>query len=286
MRELLVISGKGGTGKTSIVGSFAALANSTVLVDCDVDAANLHLLLNPKIKEKHEFYGLKKAEINEQKCISCGLCEELCHFGAVKNGSINQYLCEGCGFCFHACPENAIMLKDNVSGEWFISDTCYGPMVHAKLGIAEDNSGKLVAEIRKKARNIAQDENINLIITDGPPGIGCPVISALSGIDLALIVTEPTLSGIHDLKRVVELTRHFGVETAVCINKYDLDEDNTNTIENYCQEEDIMIVGKIIFDPAMTRAMMKGRPVIESPELAISKQINIMYNKLYSKLIS
>jgi MinD superfamily P-loop ATPase len=284
LKELLIISGKGGTGKTSIAGSFAALAAPVVLVDCDVDAANLHLLLNPEIKEEHEFFGLPKATIDKDKCTGCNLCQELCHFDAISEGMVNPFLCEGCAFCFYICPEQAISLRDNVCGHWFISNTRYGPMVHAKLGIAEDNSGKLVAEVRKNAREAAKEKNLEIIITDGPPGIGCPVISSLSGIDLALIVTEPTLSGIHDLKRVVGLCKHFGVKTAVCINKYDLDEKNTRTIEEYCAEEDIQVVGKISFDPSVTKAMLNGRPVIELAQLNVSQQINAMYNLIYRQI--
>ena len=284
MKELLIISGKGGTGKTSIAGSFAALAAPIVLVDCDVDAANLHLLLNPEIKEKHEFLGLQKAAIDKEKCTGCKLCEEICHFDAITDGVVSPFLCEGCAFCFYVCPEKAISLQDNVCGHWFISKTKYGPLVHAKLGIAEDNSGKLVAEVRKNARATAQEHNIDFIITDGPPGIGCPVISSLSGIDLALIVTEPTLSGIHDLKRVVGLAKHFGIKTAVCINKYDISEENTRSIEAYCFEENIIIAGKISFDPSVTKAMLNGKPVIEFAHLDVSKQINSMYDLLYSQI--
>ena len=286
MRELLIISGKGGTGKTSIAGSFAALSAPTVLVDCDVDAANLHLLLNPEIEESHEFFGLQKATIDKEKCTGCRLCEENCHFDAITDGVVSPFLCEGCAFCFYICPEKAISLKDNVCGHWFISKTKYGPLVHAKLGIAEDNSGKLVAEVRKNARITAEKNNIEFIITDGPPGIGCPVIASLSGIDLALIVTEPTLSGIHDLKRVVGLAKHFGIKTAVCINKYDISEENTNSIEDYCFEENIIIAGKISFDPSVTKAMLNGKPVIEFKDLEVSKQITSMYNLINSQISS
>ncbi len=203
MEELVVLSGKGGTGKTSIVGSFAALAKHKVLVDCDVGAADLHLLLQPIMREKHEFWSGQTAFIDKQMCTECGLCQDLCRFVAIENFKVDLVSCEGCGFCYHICPEEAVIMQENLSGSWFISDTSFGPLVHARLGIAQENSGKLVALVRKQARQIAEREGAGYIISDGPPGIGCPVISSLSGANLALLVTEPTLSGIHDLERVL-----------------------------------------------------------------------------------
>jgi len=227
MKEVVVLSGKGGTGKTSLVGSFAAIAQSKVLADCDVDAADLHLLLNPEQKEENEFWSGQVAVIDGEKCTECGLCQELCYFHAISDFKVDPVSCEGCGFCYHACPDKAITMTECLSGHWFVSQTRYGPLVHARLGIAEENSGKLVAVVRQNARSIAERENHEYIITDGPPGIGCPVISSLSGTDLALLVTEPTLSGIHDLERVLGVCRHFGVPALVCVNKYDINEDNT-----------------------------------------------------------
>ena len=221
MKEVVVLSGKGGTGKTSIVGSFAALAKSKVLVDCDVDAADLHLLLQPARRERHEFWSGQTAFIAEDRCTQCGLCQELCRFKAIKDFRVDPISCEGCGFCSRICPTEAITMKENLAGHWFISDTRYGPLVHAQLGVAQENSGKLVATVRQQERQMAEKEVADYIISDGPPGIGCPVISSLTGANLALLVTEPTLSGIHDLERVLGVCRHFGVPALVCINKYD-----------------------------------------------------------------
>ncbi|GAI43876.1 unnamed protein product, partial [marine sediment metagenome] len=211
MKEVVVLSGKGGTGKTSIVGSFAALAKSKVLADCDVDAADLHLLLQPTIREEHEFWSGQVAVIDGEKCTRCGLCQDICRFAAIKEFEVDAISCEGCGFCSHVCPAEAITMKENLAGHWFISDTIYSPLVHARLGITQENSGKLVAAVRQQARQMAENQEVDFIISDGPPGIGCPVISSLSGASLALLVTEPTLSGIHDLERVLGVCRHFSV---------------------------------------------------------------------------
>ncbi|MFB0525486.1 MAG: ATP-binding protein, partial [Phycisphaerae bacterium] len=233
VKEIVVISGKGGTGKTSIVASFAALAKDAVLADCDVDAADLHLLLEPDIRQTHNFIGGKLASVIAAKCIGCGRCEEVCNFGAaVFNGpandvaertyTIDPITCEGCSVCFHFCPVDAIEFNDAVNGQWFVSDTRFGPMVHARLRPGEENSGKLVSLIRKQSKKIANEQNKDLIIVDSSPGIGCPVIASITGADLVLAVTEPTVSGQHDLDRVVELTKHFQIPTLVCINKYDI----------------------------------------------------------------
>ncbi|MGD9117374.1 MAG: ATP-binding protein [Dehalococcoidia bacterium] len=273
MREIVVLSGKGGTGKTSIVGSLAALAKSKVLADCDVDAADLHLLLKPSVKQENEFWSGQVAQIDEAKCTQCGLCQEICRFEAIKDYRVDPIACEGCGFCSHICPEDAITMKENMSGHWFISDTHYGPLVHARLGIAQENSGKLVAQVRQEARRIAQEQKLEYIISDGPPGIGCPVISSLSGASLALMVTEPTLSGIHDLERVLGVSGHFGVPAAVCINKYDLNEENSRRIEDYCKDQGIEVAARIPFDNAVTEAIVHGLPVVEYAEGRISREI-------------
>ena len=256
MKEIVVLSGKGGTGKTSIVGSFAALAKNKVLADCDVDAADLHLILNPEVRENHEFRSGQTAVIDGERCTQCGLCQELCHFGAIKDCEVDPISCEGCGFCFHICPAEAITMKENLSGEWFISNTKYGPLVHARLGIAQENSGKLVATVRQQARKMAEKLGVDYIISDGPPGIGCPVISSLSGANLALLVTEPTLSGIHDLERVLGVCHHFGVQAMVCINKYDINEDNTRQIERYCLNNGVEVAARIPFDNVVTEAIV------------------------------
>jgi MinD superfamily P-loop ATPase len=285
MKEVVVLSGKGGTGKTSIVGSFAALAKNKVLVDCDVDAADLHLVLQPATREKHEFWSGQAASIDKEKCTRCGLCQEQCRFAAIKDFSVDTISCEGCGFCFLLCPAEAITMKENMAGHWFISDTRYGTLVHARLGIARENSGKLVALVRQRARTMAEKEEANYIISDGPPGIGCPVISSLSGANLALLVTEPTLSGIHDLGRVLGVCHHFGVPALVCINKCDINEDNTRRIEKFCQGQGVEVAARIPFDRAVTEAMVAGLPVVEYRQNGVSRQIEALW-ELVSKSLA
>jgi len=284
MKEVVVLSGKGGTGKTSIVGSFAALAKNKVLVDCDVDAATLHLLLQPTIREKHEFWSGQVAFIDKEKCTQCGLCQEQCRFAAIKDFSVDAISCEGCGFCSHICPAEAINMKENMAGHWFISDTRYGSLVHARLGIAQENSGKLVTLVRQQARQMAGKNGADYIISDGPPGIGCPVISSLSGANLALLVTEPTLSGIHDLERVLGVCHHFGVPALVCINKYDINEDNTHQIERFCLGQGVEVATRIPFDNAVTKAMVAGSPVVEYSRNGVSHQIEALWDLLLKSL--
>lgn len=242
MKEMVIISGKGGTGKTSIVASFAALADKCVVADADVDAADLHLVLEPTIVHREDFSGGSRARITSEQCTACGKCEEVCRFDAISydgpgNGKVDKtyridpIACEGCGVCAYFCAEKAIEFGPVVNGQLFVSETRCGPMVHAKLGIAEENSGKLVTAVRKEARQLAEKQERELIIVDGPPGIGCPVIASLTGASLAFIVTEPTLSGEHDLHRVLELTRHFGIPAAVCVNKWDLNPSMAEQIE-------------------------------------------------------
>jgi len=284
MKEIVVLSGKGGTGKTSIVGSFAAIAKGAVLADCDVDAADLHLLLEPVIQQTHEFWSGQAAFIDEDKCTQCGLCQELCHFKAIKDFRVDPTSCEGCGFCSHICPTEAITMEENLSGHWFVSDTRYGSLVHARLGIAQENSGKLVAVVRQQAKRIAEEQSLDYIISDGPPGIGCPVISSLSGASLALLVTEPTLSGMHDLERVLEVCRHFGVPALVCINKYDVNEDNTRQIENHCLAQGIEVASKIPFDNIVTEALVHGLPVVEYSDGEVSHEIEALWQKISNVL--
>jgi MinD superfamily P-loop ATPase len=277
MKEIVVLSGKGGTGKTSIVASFAALAESKVLADCDVDAADLHLILKPTINEEKEFWSGQVAVIDREKCTDCGLCQELCHFGAIKDFQVDPLSCEGCGFCYRVCPVDAITMKDSMSGHWFISQTKYGYLCHAKLAIAQENSGKLVTVVRQNARSIAERENLDYIITDGPPGIGCPVISSLSGASLALLVTEPSLSGIHDLERVIGVCRHFGIPALVCINKHDINQENTSKIESYCSNQGVEVVSKIPFDNVVTEALIKRLPVVEYGDGTTSREIKKLW---------
>ena len=277
MKEVVILSGKGGTGKTSIVGSFAALAQKKVLADCDVDAADLHLLLNPSITEENEFWSGQVAVIDDEECTQCGLCQDVCRFDAIKDFRVDPVPCEGCGFCSHVCPVEAITMKESLSGHWFISDTKYGHLVHARLGIAQENSGKLVALVRQQAKQIAKRDGLDFIISDGPPGIGCPVISSLSGANLALLVTEPTLSGIHDLERVRGVCHHFGIPALVCVNKYDLNEDNTHQIENYCLNQGVEVAARVPFDNTVTEAIVQGLPVVEYSQGRVTQEIESLW---------
>ena len=294
MKELVVISGKGGTGKTSIVASFASLAKNAVFADCDVDAADLHLVLEPKIKQKSNFSGGKRAAIVAEKCSGCGKCQELCRFDAIHlNGEGNDVVdktfivdpisCEGCKVCVEFCPVDAIEFNDSINGQWFISDTRFGPMVHAKLGIAEENSGKLVTLIRKEAKRIATEEEKDLIIIDGSPGIGCPVIASITGADLVLIITEPTLSGKHDLGRVADLTASFGIPTLLCINKSDLNREITGQIAEEAGNRGIKLAGKIRYDKAFTKAQIMKATVIEYTGGWVSEEIKALWrNVIYA----
>jgi MinD superfamily P-loop ATPase len=284
MKEIVVLSGKGGTGKTVIVASFAALAQDKVMADCDVDAADLHLLLQPSIKKTEEFWSGKTAFIDKKFCTGCGVCEEVCRFGAIKNFKVDPISCEGCGFCFHVCPEKTIRMKDNLAGSWFISDTRYGPLVHARLGIAQENSGKLVAIVRQNARRIAEEQGLSYIISDGPPGIGCPVISSLSGANMALLITEPTLSGMHDLDRVLGVCSHFGVPALVCINKYDLNEENTHQIEDFCRRQGVEVISRLPFDNVVTEALVQGLPVVEYAKNGIAAELKTLWEKVSAVL--
>jgi len=281
MKELVIISGKGGTGKTSIVGSFAALARNQVMADCDVDAADLHLLLEPRIREHEEFFSSQSAVIDPERCTGCGTCREVCRYGAVSEDFvIDPIACEGCGVCVHFCPQEAIELRENRSGEWFISETRFGPLVHARLGIAEENSGKLVALVREKAKEVARQEGRDLILVDGAPGIGCPVISSITGATAVMVVTEPTLSGIHDMKRVVDLAGYFHIPVFVCINKFDLNQELTAQVETYCRERDLKLTGKIPYDPVVTKAMVQGRTVVEYSSGRVTREIETMWRRI------
>jgi MinD superfamily P-loop ATPase len=284
MKEVVVLSGKGGTGKTSIVGSLAALAKSKVLADCDVDAADLHLLLQPAILEKHDFRGGQTAVIDMDKCVQCGLCQEVCRFHAITDFQVSPISCEGCGFCARICPSGAITMQENIAGQCFTSDTRYGTLVHARLGIAQENSGKLVALVRQKAKALAEKQDAAYIISDGPPGIGCPVISSLSGASLALLVTEPTLAAIHDLERILEVCRHFNVPALVCINKYDINEENTHRIENYCLTRKTDVISRITYDNVFTDAMVHGQPVVEFSDGQASQQIKQLWQNIVKRL--
>ena len=286
MKQIVVISGKGGTGKTVITASFAALAENKVMADCDVDAADLHLLLDPKIKERHIFKSGVTAIIDKAKCIQCGKCRELCRFDAIdENFNADAISCEGCAFCSFVCPVKAIEMRENISGEWFISDTRFGPMVHAKLGIASENSGKLVSLVRQKAKEIAQRQSCDWVIIDGAPGIGCPVIASLSGVDCALVVTEPTLSGLHDADRIMRTAKHFNVPVKLVVNKYDLNEEMTEKIEKYCQNNNVQLIGKIGFDKVVVKAMVEGKTVVEYSNGKTKEEIIRIWDILQNEIV-
>jgi len=285
MKQIVIISGKGGTGKTVITGAFAALAKNKVMADCDVDAADLHLLLSPSVRETHEFRSGKTAFIDRDKCIRCGRCAEICRFNAIDGDFVVDGIsCEGCAFCAFACPAGAVQMRENVSGEWFISDTRFGPMVHARLGIAEENSGKLVSLVRKEAKELAEKINADWVIVDGAPGIGCPVIASLSGIDCAVVVTEPTLSGLHDADRVINAARHFGVRVRLIINKYDLNPDMTGKIERYCADNDVGLIGRVSFDKEVVKSMVLGKTVMEHSGGKAKKEINEAWERLRGEI--
>ncbi len=282
MKELVVISGKGGSGKTCLTAALARLASNRVLCDADVDAADLHLLLNPEIKQRTDFMGGGLAAIEEEKCTQCGLCRELCRFDAVsENFQIDPIGCEGCGVCVDLCPEQAIRFPIQKCGEWFISDTRFGPMVHARLGIAEENSGKLVTVVRQQAAKVAEDVQADLIITDGPPGIGCPVIASVGGAYAVLIVAEPTVSGLHDMERVAQLAAHFKVPCWVCVNKYDLNLEQTRAIEQLAEKHAIIPMGRVPFDPNFTRAMIQRQTILEYDDKTIAAQaVKTVWNNI------
>jgi MinD superfamily P-loop ATPase len=266
-----------------VAASFAALADSKVLCDCDVDAANLHLVLQPTVKETHEFWGPKVAVIDQEACTRCGLCVDACRFEAISEFQVDPLACEGCGLCLHVCPERAVTTVDRLAGHWYISHTRYGPLVYARLGAGQENSGKLVAGVRQRARAIAEEEGCAHILSDGPPGIGCPVISSLSGASLALIVTEPSLSAIHDLGRVLAVSRHFGITPLVCINKYDLDERNSRRIEDYCGDVGVDVGARIPFDTVVSDAIAQGVPVVEFGDGVVSRRIQKLWTAVAAR---
>jgi len=294
-REVTVISGKGGTGKTTVAASLAHLADNQVLADNDVDAADLHLLLAPEVREVHEFVGGTKATIDSSRCTACGRCAEACHFNAVrfdgphndiadKTYRIEPLACEGCGLCPRVCPVDAIRAEDKLTGHWFVSGTDCGPMVHARLGIAEENSGRLVAQVRDRAARLARELGRERILSDGPPGTGCPVIASVSGTDLVLIVTEPTVSGVHDMERVVKLTAHFGVPAVVVINKADLNAEQAQRIEQIAAGNDARVIGRIPFDSHVNEALLAGKTVVEFPEGKANAAIRSIWQELRKTL--
>lgn len=281
MKQIVVLSGKGGTGKTVMTGALAALVENKVMVDCDVDAADLHLLLAPRILERHAFKSGQKARIDPRVCARCGKCLEVCRFGAVtKHLLVDAGFCEGCGLCARICPAHAITMEDNLCGEWFVSETRFGTMVHARLGAGEENSGKLVAQIRQAAKEIAKRDAREWIIIDGPPGIGCPVMASLSGVNAVLLVTEPTCSGLHDAMRVIDLGKHFKIPLHLVVNKWDINPVVTAQIEKFCEDNGVAIVGRLPFDRAVVDAVVSGETIMEGSSSALKREIQSIWEKI------
>jgi len=295
MKEIVIVSGKGGTGKTSLSASFAALAERAAVADCDVDAPNLAIVLEPRIERSTPFTGGTIAVPDRAACNACGCCVESCRFEAIALEAqaddsdrdcavVDRLACEGCGVCAAVCPEGAIHLAPVVNGEWFVSRTRYGPFVHARLGPGQDNSGKLVARVRKEARALAKRESLDLLISDGPPGIGCPVIASLGGADLVLIVAEPTVSAIHDFERVAELARHFTVPALVCINKADLNPSLADRLEHAAEALGVATVGRVPYDDDFVQAQIRKATVIEYAPRGIGAVVHGIWERITRRL--
>ncbi len=281
MKQIAVVSGKGGTGKSSLVLAFASLAKNAIIADCDVDASNLHIVLNPTILKTKDFIGSQIAQIDKKKCTNCLDCYLGCKFGAITKGiEITETLCEGCGVCQFLCSAKAITMVDKISGYTYISKTRLGLLAHAFLKPGAQSSGKLVNEVRKNAIELSIENNKDIIIIDGPPGIGCPVISTITGINLAIVVTEPTFSAIHDLERVFEVNKHFGVKSVVCINKSDINIQNTSKIKEYCSSNDIIVIGELPYNPIVNSAIVSRKTLIELPDSPLSLKIIEIWGKI------
>ena len=290
MKEVVILSGKGGTGKTSVTASFAALARNAVMADCDVDAADLHLVLSPEVRRREIFVQGNLANVRTDACDGCGRCRDVCRFGAVRMDAgravIDPLSCEGCGVCVWNCPRKAIDFPERECGEWFVSETRFGPMVHARLWAAAENSGKLVSLVRREARREAEEGNRELLISDGPPGVGCPVIASLTGADATVIVTEPKMSGEHDMQRVLELARHFKVPAYLCVNKWDINPAMALRIERLAARNGVVALGRISYDSGVTEAQVRGVTVIEYDKGAAAAEIRSIFGALCSALKS
>lgn len=296
MKELVVLSGKGGTGKTTVAAALAHLGSQElelVLADADVDAANLELVLEPTKREEHEFWAGKRAVIDPQLCTACGICAEVCRFGALiapdDSGCGSAYQvealsCEGCAACFYQCPEEAIRMEEQLAGCWFRSDSRFGPLFHAHLFAGQENSGKLVSVVKRQGRRLAEATGAAMLLVDGPPGIGCPVISAVSGADMALLVAEPTVSGAHDLDRVLSTVEHFGVPALAVVNKADLNVRRTEEVARFCADHDVAFMGRIPYDTCVTEAMVQGRPVTAYRDGAVSRELRGVWRRIKSHL--
>ncbi len=281
MKQVVVISGKGGTGKTTITASLASLAKPTVIADCDVDAPDLHLILKPEVKQRQDFQGRSKAVIDKDLCTECDICRQECRFDAISGDYVvDPYACDGCELCVHLCPVNAIRMEPERAGEWYISHTPYGPMVHARLDVAQENSGKLVTVVRNFARKVAEDEGFPCVLIDGPPGVGCPVISSVTGTDLAVVVTEPTVSGSHDLERAVQTAWQFRVPVWVVINKWDLNPNVTAEIESFCKANNIVVAAKVPFDEAVVEALVREKPIVEYSDGPAAREVRHLWEGL------
>ena len=289
MHEILIISGKGGTGKTSLTAAFAQLAERPILCDLDVDTPDLHILLDPKPRQTTMFRSGYEARIQPEHCTACGDCAERCQFDAITETAqglrVDPLRCEGCSVCVHFCPAEAIALDEKLCGEWYLSDTVPGPMVHAQLGPGEENSGRLVTLLRKEAKELAQAQHYDLILSDGPPGIGCPVISSLAQVSLAVIVTEPTPSGQHDLERVADLCRHFKVPAGIVVNKWDLNPDLTVKIEALAPQRELQLLGRVDFNPAFTDAMVQRQSITTFQPQGLGKQVAAVWDGIMAAVL-
>ena len=285
MKEIVVISGKGGTGKTTVTAALAGLGPEKVIADCDVDAADMHLVMNPEIQTTHDFYSGELARIDPETCTQCGECREMCRFGAISEDfQVLTEHCEGCALCSHVCPVHAVHMHERLCGQWYESSTRFGPLVHASLGIGEENSGKLVTTVRKASQATAEEKNFELVLVDGSPGIGCPVIASLTNADVALLVGEPTVSAVGDLHRVSELTAHFGIKTLALINKVDINPELVQEIKDFCAQQKIEIVGELPYAPAFTKAQLQRQTVCEYDPQGLGATMAEIWTRIQSCL--